>query len=249
MSIEIMALVFKTKLSPTKKLVMLELSDHANDKGCGVWPGVAYVVYRTSLSENTVRDTLKELTGDGLLVTVQAPTATTSAVREINLEKLRGMAEEGENDYLGKKKGQREARDPVPTTGTGVPTTGTPSTNHWYPQYQPLVPPVPATAPESLINLKLNVSETGEGPQKLTPSQLWEHIDQQLRGEIGSNDYLTWVRPLSARCFQNDRLLVEAINTYGRDWCQSRLAKKVSSLATAIAGRPLEVQFCLRSDQ
>jgi DNA-binding Lrp family transcriptional regulator len=83
----------------------------------------------------------------------------------------------------------------------------------------------------------------------LTPKQIWEHIDQQLRNEVGNADYLTWVQPLKAADMSQGKLVVRAVNSYGRDWCESHLGVKVSRLATALVGQETNVVFALESAQ
>lgn len=255
MSIELMSLVFKTKLSPTKKLIMLELADHANDQGASIWPGTGYIVYRTSLSETTVRDLLRSLTEeDRLLTTTREHTNSSSTERAINLPLLRRLADDGEKDYQERCRGKKSAREGVPLTGTpipektgGVPPTGTGVYRPPVHQYRLPVQGVPPTGPESLINHQLNPIETGT-PPALPATHLWDMIAQQLRGEIGGGDYLSWVQPLKPAALQDGVLVVRSINSYGRDWCESRIGLKVNRLATALAGQETRVEFKLESE-
>lgn len=60
MSIRFLNIAWSAKVSPAQKLVLLSLSDQANDDGV-CWPSVATIQGRTSMSERTVFRCLSEL--------------------------------------------------------------------------------------------------------------------------------------------------------------------------------------------
>ena len=68
MSVRLMSMVFESDLDSTKKLIMLAASDFANDDGRSIYPSVATLCNKTSLSERTVRKQLKQLRESGMLV-------------------------------------------------------------------------------------------------------------------------------------------------------------------------------------
>jgi DNA-binding MarR family transcriptional regulator len=68
MSVKIMSLVWDaTDISPTEKLMLLSLADHANDEGV-CYPSAARLAKKTSLSERSVRSCVKRLSDAGWLV-------------------------------------------------------------------------------------------------------------------------------------------------------------------------------------
>lgn len=70
MSIEMLNWAFHLQMeSPTDKLVLIALADHANHDGAS-WPSIARLCLFTALSERTVRTALRRLEADGLLQTV-----------------------------------------------------------------------------------------------------------------------------------------------------------------------------------
>lgn len=93
---------------------------------------------------------------------------------------------------------------------------------------------------------------TSETTQRVNPAaphlRLWEMIDQQLRADLGKGDYNQWIHPLKPSAYQDGVLTILAVNSYCRDWCQSRIGLKVSRLATAIAGQETRVEFELETN-
>lgn len=66
MSVQLMDLVWKTKLSPGPKLVALALADHADEQG-SCWPSIARIAARSGLNERTVFRHLRLLEKNGLV--------------------------------------------------------------------------------------------------------------------------------------------------------------------------------------
>src|SRR5260370_15743005 len=57
----------KGMLSATDKSVLLALADHAADDGSSVYPSIATLMQKTEHSERTVRESLRQLEGAGLM--------------------------------------------------------------------------------------------------------------------------------------------------------------------------------------
>lgn len=70
MSVKVMGKVFETNLEPPDKILLLALADHAHDDGTKIFPAVARMSVKTSMSERTVQRHLRELVERGLLVIV-----------------------------------------------------------------------------------------------------------------------------------------------------------------------------------
>jgi len=68
MSITVMSLVFYADtFTPSQKLVLLALADHANDEGESAYPAISRLVIKTGLGERTVQSVLKELCQRGVI--------------------------------------------------------------------------------------------------------------------------------------------------------------------------------------
>lgn len=91
-----MAMVFDAGgLTPTQKLVMLSLADHANEEGKSIYPSVNRLCEKTSLGERTVRRTLGELRADlGLIRITGHSTMTHPNEYAINVKALKAMVAE-----------------------------------------------------------------------------------------------------------------------------------------------------------
>lgn len=73
MSVEAMSRVWKLKLTPAKKIVLLALTDHADQDGNGIRPSIPTIAWKTDYSENQVRRIIKQLVQDGLLIEKARP--------------------------------------------------------------------------------------------------------------------------------------------------------------------------------
>ena len=93
MSVTVMSLVFYADgLTPSQKLVLLAMADHANDYGKSIYPAVRRLEIKTGLSERTVQSTLKELRDELKLITITNPASQHKANEyEIDLQKLYQM--------------------------------------------------------------------------------------------------------------------------------------------------------------
>ena len=68
MSVRIMSLVFENQiLSPTDKLIMLALADHANDEGKSIYPSQSSLSRKTGLARGTVNQHIQSLQEQGYL--------------------------------------------------------------------------------------------------------------------------------------------------------------------------------------
>jgi len=67
-----MSQVWELDLPPTEKLLLLCLADFASDDGENVYPSVATMTRKSSMSERTVRRSLRDLEAHGLLEVLDA---------------------------------------------------------------------------------------------------------------------------------------------------------------------------------
>lgn len=67
MSILLMSKVFATSLQPSKKIVLLALADFANDEGKNIFPSVATIAKKSSLSHRTVQTVIGDFLDSGVL--------------------------------------------------------------------------------------------------------------------------------------------------------------------------------------
>jgi Helix-turn-helix domain len=68
MSIRLMNEIWALDLTPSEKLLLLAMADHANDAGTRVYPSIERLVWKTGLGERTVYRTMRILEGDGIVV-------------------------------------------------------------------------------------------------------------------------------------------------------------------------------------
>lgn len=71
-------------------------------------------------------------------------------------------------------------------------------------------------------------------------------IDSQLRMEMPLQNYETWVRSLKPLGFRDEATYcIGAVNSYGRDWVESRLSTTIKRLLQPFYGEQIAVQFQL----
>jgi len=90
MSVRLMSMVFDSDIDSTKKLIMLAVSDFANDEGRSIYPSVSTLCNKTSLSERTVRKQLKELRAKGLLAIEKKSTSKSPNTYYIGVQEMQG---------------------------------------------------------------------------------------------------------------------------------------------------------------
>ena len=71
MSVKLITQAFGLDVQPNLKLLLVALADIANDEGDNVYPSVAFLVWKTSLSERTVRYMMKQLRESGALIPLE----------------------------------------------------------------------------------------------------------------------------------------------------------------------------------
>ena len=82
----------------------------------------------------------------------------------------------------------------------------------------------------------------------ITPEQAWQMTLDQLRLEMPTADFDTWVSSAHFVAFGDGVITVGIPNAYGRDWLASRLTGTVNRLLTGILDQPVEVQFTVMEE-
>lgn len=62
-----MSMVWETPLSTSEKMVLLVISDHADDEGRNSWPSVSTIARKASISERQAKRIIRQLESAGLL--------------------------------------------------------------------------------------------------------------------------------------------------------------------------------------
>lgn len=73
MSVRMISWAFQQKLSPTEKLVLIALADHANDEDFTCWPSLTHLVKKTSLCRKSVWKAIDKLVEKGYVKRVDDP--------------------------------------------------------------------------------------------------------------------------------------------------------------------------------
>ncbi len=70
-------------------------------------------------------------------------------------------------------------------------------------------------------------------------------VASQLRMEMSSADYNTWVKVLKPLSFKEGVYRLGAVNVYARDWVESRLSTRISRLLESILNQSLSLRVVL----
>ncbi len=84
--------------------------------------------------------------------------------------------------------------------------------------------------------------EQGDDP---LPEIAWQKCRDFLQGELPSQQFNTWIRPLEASA-DAGRLQLLAPNRFIKDWVSDRFLNRIQELITEIAARPLDVVVDIR---
>ena len=100
MSVKVMAWVWDQDLPTSQKMLLLAIADHSDDDGDNAWPSKARLARKVGLSENRIRQMLRELEAAGWITTErqQGGTHRTPSDRRPNLYRVvmdeRGLTHE-----------------------------------------------------------------------------------------------------------------------------------------------------------
>jgi DNA-binding IscR family transcriptional regulator len=136
MSILLMSRVFATNLSPSKKIVLLALADFANDEGKNIFPSVATIAKKSSLSHRSVQTILGGFVGSGILHITRNPSGGAPGMTRhleidlVELNNLMGLARD-ENFAPVQMRGENQSHEGVQADEkTGETPAPEPSNNH-----------------------------------------------------------------------------------------------------------------------
>lgn len=73
--------------------------------------------------------------------------------------------------------------------------------------------------------------------------QMWQAALDELRMQLTSATFDTWLRHSAAVSLEGDTLVVGVVNAYAQDWLQHRMLELAQRIVTGIAGRSVTVQF------
>ena len=91
MSVKVMAEVWGLDLRTTPKLVLLALSDHADDDGKSAYPSVDRLAWKCGLNRRTVQRTLRELEAAELIVPVAHAAGGRGKATEFHIHTIKGV--------------------------------------------------------------------------------------------------------------------------------------------------------------
>lgn len=125
MSIHCSSWAWRQQLSATDKLVLLALSDHANDEDFSCWPSLTHLARKCGLNRSTIKRVLKRLEDSKYLVRYNRGRATTVYTLFFNADSNHVRKEPRSAVHLGAqdKKARRNESDEVGAQCATEPST------------------------------------------------------------------------------------------------------------------------------
>ena len=156
MACNIIKAVWKLKLTPQQKLVLLAYADHASEDGSDAFPGLNRVSEMTGFHRNTVRKYIKELIVLGHMGVQEQRPGRSTIYRLTCTPQSGGVASEPLHPRV----------DDTPTPQSGYPKSSTPTPQSVQPGVHSRVDdtPTPQSVHEPLSNHQFNHYADGKEP-------------------------------------------------------------------------------------
>ena len=156
MSIKFLNLVWEADLPAMRKLILLRLASHADEKGGSIFPSVESVARSCGLTDRAVRNAIKSLRESGVLVLVKASVGGRghANIYRIDLETLnliQGLHDEKAEPHSGFRVGNPEPRsiNPEPRSPHSLITKKEPSDSVAAPHFEDFWRTYPSRRPHS----------------------------------------------------------------------------------------------------
>ena len=76
---------------------------------------------------------------------------------------------------------------------------------------------------------------------ELTAAELWERIQEAVRGSIPEHSFQTWIASARAVAFTSDELVLEAQGPFHVEWLEDKFGPLLASAGEHLLGRPLTI--------
>lgn len=88
-------------------------------------------------------------------------------------------------------------------------------------------------------------SENYANPETERVRQIWWMTLEQLQLQMTQQTFNTWLKPTEVLDYQDDVIIVDAKNSYAKEWLETRLRKVIERTLSSVAGKPMTVHFSL----
>ena len=74
-------------------------------------------------------------------------------------------------------------------------------------------------------------------------TELWEKVREELKKEIGEQQFTNWLAPIKAISFNNNQITLEVPNAFTSDWIKSHYLEKIKDTLKRVSGEEIGVEF------
>ncbi|MHA1609370.1 MAG: DnaA ATPase domain-containing protein, partial [Candidatus Njordarchaeales archaeon] len=78
---------------------------------------------------------------------------------------------------------------------------------------------------------------------EMKTTELWEKAREELKKEIGEQQFNNWLAPIKAISFNNNQITLEVPNAFTSDWLKSHYLEKIKATLKRVSGREIGVEF------
>ena len=81
-----------------------------------------------------------------------------------------------------------------------------------------------------------------------TRKELWINVQKSLRQNLSKPSYETWISPAEFISFEDGVLIIEAPNSFSRNWLSKNYAKTIEQEVKKIYGKSVKVIIKAKED-
>ncbi len=73
--------------------------------------------------------------------------------------------------------------------------------------------------------------------------ELWETCKDKLKGRLGETSFDTWISPLHLKEISKNKMVLEAPDSFFKDWVESNYLSSLEEISREISGKDISIEF------
>ena len=78
---------------------------------------------------------------------------------------------------------------------------------------------------------------------EMKATDIWEKAREELKKEIGEQQFTNWLAPIKAISFSDGRITLEVLNEFTSDWIKSHYLERIKDTLKRVSGEEMGVEF------